>query len=54
MVSWSEKTNRMFISNIREYECKFLFLIFVHANANIKKTGEYSHLRLQIFEPSLI
>ena len=27
----------MFISNIREYECKCLFLIFVHANANSKK-----------------
>ena len=57
MDSWSEKNNRMFISNIFEYECecKCLFLIFVHANANAnsKKTCEYSHLRMQIFEPSL-
>ena len=29
------------ISNIREYECKCLFLIFVHANANSEKTCEY-------------
>ena len=36
MDSWSEKNNQMFISNIRENECecKYLFLIFVHANAN--------------------
>ena len=53
------KNNRMFISNIREYECecKCLFLVFVHANANAnsKKTCEYSHLRMrmQIFGPSL-
>ena len=54
MESWSEKNNRMFISNIREYECECLFLIFVHANANSKKTCEYSHLRMRIFGPSLM
>ena len=56
MDSWSEKNNRMFISNTCEYECKCLFLIFVHANANAnsKKTCEYSHLRMQIFGPSLV
>ena len=31
------KKKRMFISNIREYECKYFVLIFAHANANSKK-----------------
>ena len=58
MESWSEKTN----------EC--LFLIFANTNANanvcfqysymrmrmqiVKKTCEYSHLRMRLFGPSLV